>query len=394
MKPLDDMLPVEREERYQELIRLLQQADQAAVVIPPSRQAQIIARVQERLLKTDAEIPLNQAMPGPLAGVMNSSPGTAVSPAASPRRRGWLIRLSTLLAAALVIGAIVGTSLLISMSRPQTTGTQLIGPVDTQVTIHTQAGGLQASMQLTPGPYFLGEVLAADLSVTNHTHTTFLLMRSLFGNPCIRGGLGIVMTGGDSPHYTAPSGLDPHLSLANLNSCDHLGGIMQTQLEPGHTLTIHQYLVITSSGQVTLSAGGTFFTIVGHDNAGHSGNYVVPTAGPLDGHWPLLRIDVASQVPPDRMLSLKRQGEQVSVTAPPDARSHLVYESVLHCQYGDGSFSFGGPFYWTSLSTTVFHKVPCSVDNANGMSFPGTFVDWTYVVSAPGYAIAWGRDPS
>jgi hypothetical protein len=392
MKPLDDMLPVEREEPYQELIRLLQQADQPAVTIPPSRQVQIIERVQERLLKTGAEIPLNQAMPGPLTGVMNSSPGTVVSQAASPRRRGRLIHLSTLLAAALVIGAIVGTSLLISMSRPQTTGTPSIGPVVTPVTIHTQAGGLEASMQLTPGPYFLGELLAADLSVTNHTHTTFLLMRTFYGNPC-KGDLGIMMTGGDSLHYTAPSGLDYHISITHLNSCDPMG-IMQTQLEPGHTITIHQYLVITSSGHVTLSAGGTFFTIVGHDNAGHSGNFIVPTAGPLDGHWPLLRIDVASQVPPDRMLSLKRQGEQVSVTAPLDARSHLVYESVLHCQYGNGSFSFSGPFYWTSLSTTVLHKVPCSVDNANGMNFPGTFVDWTYAVSAPGYAIAWGRDPS
>jgi outer membrane protein assembly factor BamB len=60
MKPLDDMLPVEREERYQELIRLLQQADQAAVAIPPSRQAQIIARVQERLLETGLEVTLNK----------------------------------------------------------------------------------------------------------------------------------------------------------------------------------------------------------------------------------------------------------------------------------------------------------------------------------------------
>src|SRR5260370_2501708 len=97
MKPLDDMLPVEREEPYQELIRLLQQADQAAVAIPPSRQAQIIERVQERLSSADAEIPLNQAMPGPLTGVMNSSPGTPVSQAESPRRPGRLIPLTTLL---------------------------------------------------------------------------------------------------------------------------------------------------------------------------------------------------------------------------------------------------------------------------------------------------------
>jgi hypothetical protein len=391
MKPLDDMLPVEREEPYQELIRLLQQADQAAVAIPPSRQAQIIERVQERLSSADAEIPLNQAMPGPLTGVMNSSPGTAVSQAESPRRRGRLIRLSTLLAAVLVIGAIVGTSLLISMSRPQTAGTPSIGPVGTPVTIHTQAGGLEASMQLTPGPYFLGELLTADLSVTNHTHTTFLMMRTFYGNPCDRG-LGIMLTGGNSPHYTAPSGLQYPMSITHLNSCDPmmLGLSMQTQLEPGHTITIHQYLVITSSGHVTLSAGGTFFTMVGHDNAGHIGNFIVPTSGPLDGHWPLLRVDVASRVPPDRMLSLKRQREQVFVTAPLDARRHLVYESTVKCQYRD-TFSLLGPFYWTPLSTTVLHEVPCPVEPYNGA---GKFLRWTYAVSAPGYAIAWGRDPS
>src|SRR5260370_29126357 len=359
MKPLDDMLPVEREEPYQELIRLLQQADQAAVAIPPSRQAQIIERVQERLLKTGAETPLNQAMPDPLTGVMNSSPSTAVSQAASPRRRGRLIRLSTLLAAVLVIGAIVGTSLLISMSRPSTIGTPFIGPVGTPVTIHTQAGGLEASMQLTPGPDLLVELLTADLSVTNHTHTHFLMMRTFYGNPCDRG-LVIMLTVGNSPHYTAPSVLQYPMSIIHLNICDPmmLGLPMQTQLEPGSTITIHQYLVITSSGHVTLSAGGTFFTIVGHDNAGHIGNFIVPTSVPLDGHWPFLRVDVASRAPPDPMLSLTPQIYQMFATAPLDARRHLVYESTVKCQYRD-TFSLLGPFYWTPLSTTVLHEVPC-----------------------------------
>src|SRR5712692_4041877 len=85
------------------------------------------------------------------------------------RRGKRIARFASMLAAVLVVAAIISASLLLFTHRPQGVVSSLpqsapIGPVGTPVTVHTQAGGLEASMSLTSGPYFLSELLAVDLS--------------------------------------------------------------------------------------------------------------------------------------------------------------------------------------------------------------------------------------
>lgn len=390
MTPQDDWLPKEREEPYATLIILLQRAYSASTAIPPDRQAQIIARVQERLLETAFETPLSQIEPGQLREAIASSPRMAASPAPLPRRWGRFIRLSAQLAAVLVIGAIIYTALFISLSRPQKTGAPPppIRPLGKLVTIHTQAGGLEATMQITAGPFFLGELIAADLSATNHTSTTYIMEELFSGNPCWKGEFGITMTGGGNPHYTSPLAEKPVSVLAygwkNLNGCDLPPRPSRVvQWKPGQTITSHQYLVLTGSGQVTIAAEGAVGT----------GDIISATNDAFHGHWPSLRIDVQSRVPPDRVLSLKRQGEQVFVTAPLEARSYLVYVSSISCTYGDGSFTGASPVIWKPLSTTVLHQAHCDDIGVNGRIYHGKFVLWEYAISAPGYAIAWGSEP-
>jgi Viral BACON domain len=113
MKPFDDMLPEEREPHYQELITLLHHAYRRPVTVPPAEQAQIITQVRERLMETDLGDALNEDMPVPQIGVLDSSPRKPVSHAGILRRDGRRFRLTTVLAAALVIAMLLGTSLLL-----------------------------------------------------------------------------------------------------------------------------------------------------------------------------------------------------------------------------------------------------------------------------------------
>ncbi len=53
MQPFDDMLPEERAPQYEELITLLQQAYHSPMPVVTTKQAQILSRVQARLMETD-----------------------------------------------------------------------------------------------------------------------------------------------------------------------------------------------------------------------------------------------------------------------------------------------------------------------------------------------------
>src|SRR5262250_3012453 len=103
MKPFDDLLPEEQEPQHEELITLLQRAYRRPVLVPPAEQAQIIARVRERLVQTDQGTSLNGDLLVPQIGVLDSSPHQAVSPAGRPHRDKRRLRLMALLAAAMVV---------------------------------------------------------------------------------------------------------------------------------------------------------------------------------------------------------------------------------------------------------------------------------------------------
>jgi hypothetical protein len=318
--------------------------------------------------------------------------GSLLIPARSSTRKHRPGVLAQALVAALIIAALLGSTLLLLRSRVPSPGgnpkqTPSIGPLGTPVTVHSQAGGLEITMQITPGPYFLSEMLVADLTLTNHSQTTYLL-QGTWDNPGIVDDhchlpLKVVMTGGDSPRDI---GLEHNLAAAF--SC--YGTPATTQLLPNQTITIPQYLALTSSGRMALTVQGTFQkAALGQDGVVH----IVSSTGPLDGHWPSLQISVQAQVPPQRLISLQAQPAQVIVDAPSTARGHLLYMSVFDCVDGNSS-QHGGPDYWINLTTMVIEKPQCGFSVINGTPTPPSmFVHWVYVVGAPGYSIVSGTYP-
>ena len=128
--------------------------------------------------------------------------------------------------------------------------------------------GIAMSLRVTPaGPYFLSELIAVDVSLTNHTPTSVHLDGPSQAGPC-GSALGVEMTGGGPPHY--------ELSNATTHRCPWMGG---TTVKPGQTLTIRQLLPLTESGNITLTGATRFLT-----NAIEQGQRVIAaTPGPLDG---------------------------------------------------------------------------------------------------------------
>jgi hypothetical protein len=345
----DDRIPEEREERHQKLIALLQRGLREPVAISSPEQFQIIARVRERLrLGEDLSLRLEEM---PLQQPDQTRSGLTVSISS---RRGRLPHLVNVLVAVLVVGMLVGTSLLLfrsSLHQNATPTADSPGP-----TARTQVNGLEASIHLvTPGSYFLSELVSVDVSLTNYTQKPFGLEGiDKADNACFSSALRAQFTEGSAPSYTLP-----RLVFA----CAQPASLMM--LAPDQTLTIQLYLPVTESGEVTITMGGLRDSFV---------------ASPLDGHWPFLRIHVDPHVPSNRMLSLHAQGARVMIQAPLMAHAHLLSMQSITCDNYFGE----GPADWIPLSTTILSQPAC----------PTAHKDWKYIVSAPGYQIVSGNRSS
>ena len=360
MKPFDDSIPEEVELQQQELLALLQRAYRRPVPMTPTEQEQILGRVKERLLNFPEGLAEEDvALEAPTIEE-HILPGQSSSPPII-RRGTRVFQVLNSVAAVLVLGAIVGAALLLFShgphSEPASAGTN-----GTILAAHSAAGGLEMSLYLTPGPYFLSEMLAADISLTNHTTKTFYVGIPFVGSPC--GYVtGITMTGGGAPHYTIP--------IATQHRCPFSS--YATVLKPGQKLTVRKYLPLTDSGLVTLTAETPFFT----KNANNGFPFSATTTSPLAGHWPSIKINVNSRIPTDRQLSFKIQGSHVTVTAPQGVQLHLLYLYGVSCQdFHDAGTTGTGNFAWEPISTNQVSVPGC----------PGKNVQWAFAFSAPGYA--------
>lgn len=357
----DYMIPEESEELHKKLIPFLRRGFHDPVTISPPESSQIIAQVRDRLIQAEYLPSETEKTPVQQQGQMaTSSPLTGVR-----SQKSRIPRFINILAAVLVVGILIGTSLL--LLRPHTYSPAAIPTAaSTGPSARTQVNGLEASIHLvTPGPYFLSELLFVEVSLTNHTSRSFMLSGlnkpdSLF---CPKSALSARITRGNAPSYTFPL-----LSYA-CNDDEPL-----TNLARGQTLTIDHYLPMTRSGEVTITMGGQLMGTMSELKEYSGGT-------PLDGHWPFLRIHVDPKVPPSRMISLHVQGTQIMVQAPQAARAHLLYMESITCGPNTGLYVDSSGTNWTPLTTTALSQPAC----------PTTVLRrWDYIVSAPGYPIVSG----
>lgn len=370
MNPFEDSIPEEREKIQEPLIALLRQAYYQEQPLPEGEQQEAIMRVETRLARLENS-------PTTFAKRVEENTAGANALRRLPRQRPILHAMNAL-AAVLVVGVLVSSAVLLFTLRGhqmhplagpiETSGP--IGPVGTPVTTQVDWAGLEMSMQVTPGPYFLGELLAVDLSLTNQAHAALTLagwIRPPGG--CGPTPLSVEQTGGTSPHYTPFT-----MPVSRIISCtlDSPGG--QT-LAPGDTVQAHTYLLLTSSGDVTLTGIALFYL---------SEKSADSSSGPLAGHLPTLVISVMPQIPTDRTLVLQQESTQITIQAPSDIQ--LLDQTYEICQFAPNApwASGTGHDYWESLSTNVLQRPGCA-----GVGL--TFAQWKYAVGAAGYEVVQGQ---
>src|ERR1019366_64213 len=163
MRPFEDRIPEEMEEKQEKLITLLRRAYSQEQQLPESVQQEAILFVEERLtrMKQD-EKQLSIGQPGQVIG------SSLLKQRSRLTRSKRIIQAMGALAAMLVVSALIGSTVLVFSLHTHHSQTKLTSPP----TFAKQAGipdsvdvkwnGLEMSMKVMPGPYFLGELLTID----------------------------------------------------------------------------------------------------------------------------------------------------------------------------------------------------------------------------------------
>jgi hypothetical protein len=276
------------------------------------------------------------------------------------RRRRWLLSASVVVVSLLVISALLFFQYFTSTSVSNIpTGKPVGGPVSwgPLMFADTESNGLETMLRISLGPYFLSELLPVSITVTNHSQQNIMLGGGQAINTC-DGAFGVSMSGGHEPHYDLPMG-------NFMMSCPP----GMTTLDINKSLSVSGYVPLTSSGVGAVTLMGNAYALVPQQ-----GNTVnAPESQPLKEHWPSIAINVAAQIPSDRLISLNALGNSVLVNAPDNARSQLVYYFTVNCAHGSGTTDA-----WFTLKGTSLGEPSCD----------DIFRHWIYSVSAPGYAIA------
>jgi hypothetical protein len=403
---MNDMLPEEQDPRFEELITLLQHVNLNPLFVDPTERSHILSQARARLFPTDSEV----SKPELSERVSFPSKPKALADK-PPRQDRRLIHLVAMLAAVLVVAVLIGTTLLLfgpwsPLQKDRSGAAPPIGPVGTPVVVKTQAHGLEMTMKITPGPYFLSELIEVDISLTNHTKTTFQGdICHLFPKLIMIDGEGLRDTSLASAVATTINSAQ-YIGMRIFPHDMNLAGALTTiytptptpeclpdqfnlvQLQPTKTITVQHYAALTNSGHVTFAARAAFQRAVPGQNSRVT---LVTAANPLDGHWPSLQISVSTQVPSDRMLALHQLTTQAIVDVPLAARSHLLYAFEYSCGLGSIASEFGGEFRVGNRMDNKISQPTITLQRPLCGNSKYKIFSWTYVVGAIGYTTLAGK---
>jgi hypothetical protein len=286
------------------------------------------------------------------------------------------------LAALLVVGVLIGASLfLFRLSRQSPKVTIGVGTASRPVTTQVTSNGLELTMSVTPGPYFLSELIAVDMSLTNQTQATIHLQsgnglnQEFMCDPPLRA----TLTGGSIPKFSLWSSQTPIMVACTT-------ALLQTSLTPGQTITTRQFVALTVSGQnaLTVELSSPGFAETSLKDAFK--------ANPLS-----MQLNVMASVPDDRnVLSLQRSGSAVQVTVSSSANLQLLDTSFITCQLTLGGVTQleprAGSIEWASLPMHTLNA-----PDSSWLKDPETSCEkpqWIFDVGAVGYAIVTGNTSS
>ncbi|HEY0753486.1 MAG TPA: hypothetical protein VGD98_05955 [Ktedonobacteraceae bacterium] len=319
---------------------------------------------------------------------------TAGTFAPRPVDRSRRLRATGVIAVVLVAAILLGSLAVLFAGRLHVPGaTQLVSPSATarfagtpvpDITLTTQWAGLEMSMKVTAGPYFLGEMLSVDLSLTNHTHPKLTLAGSLYtAFPCSSPSLLPEQTGGTAPHYalyTEPRPFVYHCPADGAGPESHPG------LAPGQTVSASVPTLLTNSGAVTLTGAAFFYG---------SGNYAdwQTRTGLLTGHLPVMHLLIATRVPADRVILLQRENSKAVVHAPTGVQLLAVTYMLCHSSAQNIDQPVGNDD-WQPLASPTLERPNCPDtswwSNGQKVTVKWTIIVWDYAIAAPGYAVAQG----
>ena len=187
---------------------------------------------------------------------------------------------------------------------------------------------------------------------------------------------------GDAVNLEAIGGISPHYRLPFAATVIPKCSPGMTTLLPGATVTLHELVPLTSSGQVTLEVQGDVLQTSEGPNGEQSGNWI---PSPLEGHWPSLIISVVPTSPRRSPHLVAGRGNSSGSSAPPAARSHLYYTYTAAClaaRWGKDS----EPSASGNLLPPPRYIEPES-DQQTGPN-----LRWSYAVSSPGFSIVGGAN--
>lgn len=223
-----------------------------------------------------------------------------------------------------------------------------------------RADDLRLSIQLPPGPYFLGQTVPITTTLSNGSNATIAVEND------DRAGLGVTVSGGSQPYYHVPN-------VFAASQPPPTGNVVP--LFPGQSLAQTNQTVLTATGHLALTAAVSLPSISALDTGIFTGT---ATPGLFAGRLPTLSILVAPATPSNRVLHLKFAGHALQVGATGFAPRRVLYQYGLFCNNGrTNQNSAAGWPVWRWMSTPI-PEPTCPL---------GTYPQmWLVLVTMPGYA--------
>lgn len=342
----------------------------AQVLLSSSEQEALIMRVRTRLQNYE-DLPA----PGVAARMIPGKWLLHTNWFVATWRQGRFAPLFNVLVIVLIIAIVATGSLLLFKppAQPQSYSQSQIAigtgdesassPTSASYSVMTTNGRLDETMQINPGPYFFGEIIAIDFTITNLTGVTLHTL----DNECP------AAYGLDTPSFQALP--IPVSTIETGGQCTAL------KLAPGRAITLHSYLVLPTRGQENLHANARLHASA-TDDAQLTGIYDA-----LAVQGPMIPLQIANTAPPARMITVtqklhsNKHTMELLIHAPAAARAHLLYWTNMVCQNLAALKSSGELGSWHVLTTTIIQQPSCL----------GPHQAWDYAIGAPGYGITQGK---